>query len=159
MQEDLSADLCLNSLNPDFLDNILLGSDIVTTVNGTDIRHQECPVMDAHHTDHMYSRSPSDSALEHQPSTSPLSVGSHASLYSTGSAPDGLESSSLSSPTECVSPLGGTTEDLTVQGLLPGMEPTMMVLQRNDVIHVVTGCDETVTDDSGLISVGKGPAL
>lgn len=121
-------------------------------------------VSDAHQThvhDHMYSRSPSDSISECQPSFSPPSVGSHTSLYtySTGSPPYGLENGSMSSPTECTSPLNGTTEDLTVQGLLTVMEPTAVVLHGNDVIHAVTGCDETVTDDSGLISVGRWPVL
>lgn len=151
-----AEDLCLSSLNTDFLDNILLGSDVVTTVDSTDIRQQECPVTDAHRTDHMYSRSCSDSA-----SFSPPSVGSHASFYSssTGSPPHGLENSSLSSPAECVSPLDCITEDLTVQGLLTGLEPTTVVLQGNDIIHMVTACDETITDDSGLISVGKCPVV
>lgn len=147
--DDLNSDLCLNSLNPDFLDNILLCGDVVPTVSSADIEHQECPVMAAHQTDHMYSRSRNDSA-----SSSPPSVGSHASLYSSGTgSPRGLENGSLSSPSECVGPLDGMTEDLTLQGLLPAVQPTVMVLQGNDVIHVVTGCDETVTDDSGLISV------
>ena len=155
-QDHLNADVCLNSLNPDFLDNILLDNDVATAVNSTDILHQDCPVMDAHQTDHIYSRSRSDSA-----SFSPPSVGSHASFYSytTGSPPShGLENSSLSSPSECASPLDGVTEDSTVQGLLTVVEPTAVLLQEN-IIHVVAGCDETVTDDSGLISVGRWSLL
>jgi len=135
---------------------------VVTTVSSTDIHCQDCRVTDAHQTDHLYSRSPSDSSSECQPSFGPPSVGSHASLYShstTGSPPRGLENSSLSSPIECASPLDGRTENLTVHGLLTVVEPTAVVLQGADIIHMVTGCDETVTDDSGLISVGRWPML
>jgi len=41
-----------------------------------------------------------------------------------------------------------------MQSTMTTVEPTAM-LQGDDVIHVVTGYDETVTDDSGLISVGR----
>ena len=149
-------DLCLNSLNPDFLDHILLSSDLVTSADSTDIYNQDYPVMDAHQTDHMYSRSYSDSA-----SFSPPSVGSHASFFSSnaGSPPHGFENSSLSGVAECVSPLDGTTENLTVQGLLTGVDSTTVFLQGNDTIHMVTACDETTTDDNGLISVGGWTVL
>lgn len=160
MQDELNADLCLNSMNVDFLDNILLDHAGVTTMNNTDFGHLDCTATEAHRTDHMYSQSHRDSASDGQPSVSPPSVGSHASLYSRGTGSpltdvNGLENSSSSSPTEvCASPLDYTTEDLTVQGILTVVEPTAMMLQGNDVIHVITGCDDTVTDDSGLISVG-----
>jgi len=163
MQDELSADLCLNSLSVDFLDNVLLDSDVVSTVDNTDtdFGHLDHAAMDAYRSDHMYSQSHRDSTSESQPSFSPPSVGSHASLYSySNGSPltdvSGLENCSSASPTElCVSPLDCTTEDLTVQGMLGVVESTAVVLQGDDIIHLVTGCDETVTDDSGLISVGR----
>lgn len=157
--DELSADLCLSSLNADFLDNVLLDNDVVATVENTDFSRLNCTAIDAHQSDHMYSRCHRDSASDGQPSFSPPSVGSHASLYSysTGSPfadHSGLENSSSASPTElCSSPLDGMTEDMTVQGMLTVMEPTAFVLQGDDIIRMVTGCDETVADDSGLISV------
>jgi len=163
MQDELSADLCLSSLNADFLDNVLLDNDVVATVENTDFSRLNCTAIDAHQSDHMYSRCHRDSASDGQPSFSPPSVGSHASLYSysTGSPfadHSGLENSSSASPTElCSSPLDGMTEDMTVQGMLTVMEPTAFVLQGDDIIRMVTGCDETVADDSGLISVGMRP--
>jgi len=165
VQDELNADLCLNSMNVDFLDNILLDHDGVTTMNNTDFGRLDCTATEAHRTDHMYSQSHRDSVSDGQPSVSPPSVGSHASLYSHGTGSpltdvSRLENSSSSSPTEvCASPLDYTTEDLTVQGILTVVEPTATMLQGNDVIHVITGCDETVTDDSGLISVGMLPLL
>ena len=164
IQDELSADLCLNlnSLNADFLDNVLLHDDVVTPVDSRDCGRLDCTAMDApHRSDHMYSQSYCDLASEGQPSVSPTSVGSHASLYSysTGSPladVSSLENGSSTSPTEvCASPLDCTTEDLTIQSTMTIVEPTAMVLQGDDVIHVVTDYDETVTDDSGLISVGR----
>ena len=42
-----------------------------------------------------------------------------------------------------------------MQGLLTGVDSTTVVLQGNDIIynHTVTACDETTTDNIGLISV------
>lgn len=157
-QDEINADLCLNSVDGDFLDSILLDGDVIPSVSSTtDIHQEDYPVMDAYQTDHMYSRSHSNSASDCQPPFSPPSVASHASLYShsTGSPPCGLQNSCSTSPTElCASPLDGTTEDLTVQCLITDLEPTTVVFQEDDIIHMVTGCDETVTDDAGLISVG-----
>jgi len=162
VQDEFNTDLCLNGMNVDFLDNILLDSDGVTAANNTDFGRLDCTATDPHRTDHMYSQSYRDLASDSQPSVSPPSVGSHASLYShsTGSPladVNGLETSSSASPTEvCASPLDYTTEDLTMQGMLTVVEPTTMMLQGNDIIHVITG-DET--DDSGLITVGMLPLL
>jgi len=160
-QDELSTDLCLNTLNADFLDTILLDNDVVTAVDYTDFVHSDCAASDAHHTDHMYSRSHSDSTSDRQSSCSPPFAESHASLYSysTGSPladVSELENGSSTSPSEfCASPLDGTTEDLTVQGTLNMTEPSMVVLlQGDDIIDMVAGHGETVTDDSGLISVG-----
>jgi len=41
--------------------------------------------------------------------------------------------------------------------VLTVMEPTAVILQGDDILHMVTGYDETITDDSGLISVGRRP--
>jgi len=161
MQDELSTDLCLNALNADFLDNVLLGNDVVRTVNNSDFDHSDCTVTDAYLSDHMYSRSHSDSTSERQSSCSPPSIESHASLYSYSSRSpladiSGLENSSAASPSEfCASPLEGTMEDMTVQGILTVVEPTVVLLQGDDIIDMVAGCNEAVTDDSGLISVGR----
>jgi len=161
MQDELSTDLCLNALNADFLDSVLLDADAITAVSNTDFVHSDCTVMDAYRSDHMYSRSHSDSTSDRQSSCSPPSTESHASLYSYSSASpladvSGLENSSLTSPCEfCASPLDGTAEDLTVQGIMNVMEPTVVLLQADDIIDIVASSDETVTDDSGLISVGR----
>jgi len=166
VQDELSTDLCLNTLNADFLDSVLLDDDVVTAVGNTDFVRPDLTVMDAYRTDHMYSRSHSDSTSDCQSSCSPPSAESRASLYSysTGSPladVSGLENGSSTSPSEfCASPLDGTTEDLTVQGMLNIVEPpTVVLLQGDDIIDMVAGHDETVTDDSGLISVGTWPML
>ena len=143
----------------DFLDNVLLDHDVVMSASNwhTDTHLQDSAVTDSHQSDHMYSRSHSDSASEGQTSFRPPSVGSHTSLYSyrTDSPPSGLESSSATSPSEfCTSPLSGNAEDLTVDGVLTVVEPTVVMLSSDNIVHVVTDCDEAVTDDSGVISVG-----
>lgn len=165
LQDEFSADLYLNDINIDFLDNVLLDNGAVTTVNNTDFGHLNCATTDAHRTDHIYSQSYRDSASEgqHEPSVSPPSVGSHASLYSYSTGSPLADVSSSGSPTEvCSSPLDSTMEveeshvnNMTVQGMLTVGKPTSVMLQGDNVIHVVTGYDETVTDDSGLISVGR----
>jgi len=163
VQDELSTDLCLNGLNADFLDNVLLDSDILTTASNTEFNYTDCTVMGAFQSDHMYSLSHSDSMSEHQSSCSPPSAESHASLYSYSSCSPLADVSSSASPSEhCASPLDGTTEDLTMQGMLTVVQPSMVLLQGDGIIDMVTSCDETieaVTDDSGLISVGRQPLL
>lgn len=149
-QDELRTDLCLSDLNTDFLDTVLLDGDMVPSLASADIH----PAVDVHHTDHMYSRSSTDSASDVQPCFSPLSVCSHASLYSHGSGSHTslLENgSSLATSECCTSPLDVVTEDLTVQSLLA---PAAVDMQGSDIIHIISG-GETVTDDTGLISVGK----